>query len=210
MELARGKKWGVEALSDGVVKDSVSAVIVGIRAANDADDGEVLAVGACDGVEDAEAADGEGDDDAGADTAGAGETVGGVAGVELVATADEVEPRLGDEVVKERQVEVAGTEKTSVAPIWTSRRARWRPRVDSAELSAVDAGELWSVETTSLCGMLPTSLHGGLHTSSAPILVSIAIMMRAFRKTVDGSLDHDWYFHQSIGAITGTWKKRDA
>ena len=90
-----------------MVEDPVGAVVVGVGSADDADEGEVLAVGAGDGVEDAEAADGEGDD-ARANALGARVAVGGVAGVELVAAADEVEVWLRDEVVEECQVEVAG------------------------------------------------------------------------------------------------------
>lgn len=90
-----------------MVEDPVGAVVVGIGSSDDANHWQILAVSSGDGVEDAESADGEGDH-AGADALGARVAVGGVAGVELVAAADEVETRLGDEVVEERQVEVAG------------------------------------------------------------------------------------------------------
>jgi len=93
--------------ADGVVQDAVGAVVVGVGTAHDADHGEVLAVRAGDGVEHAEPADGE-RDGAGADATGAGVPVGGVPGVELVAAADEAQPRLGDEVVEQGEVEVAG------------------------------------------------------------------------------------------------------
>lgn len=92
---------------DGMVKYPVRPVVVGVGPADDADHRQVLAVGPGDGVEHAEPADGE-RHDAGPDAPGAGVAVGGVPGVELVAAADEVEPRLGDEVVEEREVEVAG------------------------------------------------------------------------------------------------------
>ena len=90
-----------------MVEDAVGAVVVGVGPADDADDGEVLAVGARDGVEHAEAPDGE-RDGARPDAPRAGVTIGGVPGVELVAAADEVEPRLGDEVVEQGEVEVPG------------------------------------------------------------------------------------------------------
>lgn len=92
--------------ADRVVEDPVGAVVVGVRPTDDADDGEVLAVGSGDGVDDAETADSEGDD-AGAHATRAGVAVGGVAGVELVAAPDEVEGGLVDEVVEKGQVEVA-------------------------------------------------------------------------------------------------------
>ena len=70
-----------------MAEDSVAAVVVGVGSANDADEGEVLVVGAGDGVEDA---DSEGDD-ARANALSRRVVVGSVAGVELVAAADEVE-----------------------------------------------------------------------------------------------------------------------
>lgn len=84
-----------------MVEDPIGAVVVGIGSSDDAYHRKIFAVRAGDGVEDAESADSEGHD-ARADTLGAGVAVGGVAGVELVATADEVELRLGYEVVEER------------------------------------------------------------------------------------------------------------
>lgn len=92
---------------DRVVKDAVRAIIIRIGTTHDADNRQVLAVGARDGVENAQAADGEGHD-AGANAAGAGVAVCGVAGIELVAAADVCETLLGDEVVEEGEVEVAG------------------------------------------------------------------------------------------------------
>lgn len=89
------------------MQNPIGAIIVCVRPSDDADHGEVLTVRAGDGVEDAEAADGEGDN-ARADTASTCVAIGGIAGVELVAAADVGEARLGDEVVKEGEVEVAG------------------------------------------------------------------------------------------------------
>jgi hypothetical protein len=88
-----------------VVKDAVGAVVVGVGPAHDADDGEVLAVRAGDGVEHAEPTDGE-RDGAGADAPRPRVPVGGVPGVEFVAAADEGQARLGDEVVEQGEVEV--------------------------------------------------------------------------------------------------------
>ncbi|RRT69763.1 hypothetical protein B296_00029159 [Ensete ventricosum] len=93
--------------ADGVVEDAVRAVVVGVRPSDDADNGEVLAVRAGDGVEHTEPADGKGHD-AGADPAGAGVAVSGVPGVEFVTASHEAKSRLGDEVIEEGEVEVAG------------------------------------------------------------------------------------------------------
>jgi hypothetical protein len=81
------------------VEDAVGPVVVGVGPAGDADDGEVLAVRAGDGVEHAEPPDGEGDG-ARPHAARARVPVGGVAGVELVAAPHEAEARLGDQVVE--------------------------------------------------------------------------------------------------------------
>jgi hypothetical protein len=91
--------------ADGVVEDAVGPVVVGVGPAGDADDGQVLAVGARDGVEHAEPPDCE-RDGAGPDAARARVPVGGVPGVELVAAADEAQAGLGDQVVEQREVEV--------------------------------------------------------------------------------------------------------
>lgn len=87
------------------MEDPVGPVVIGVGAANNAYEREVLAVGAGNGIEDAEASDGEGDG-ASTDSAGPSVTVGGVSGIELVAAADEVEPGLVNEMVEEREVEV--------------------------------------------------------------------------------------------------------
>ena len=90
-----------------MVKHSVGAVVVGVGPSDDADQRQVLAVRAGDGVEHAKAANGE-RHDARADATRPGVAVGGVPGVQLVAAADVGEARLGDEVVEEGEVEVTG------------------------------------------------------------------------------------------------------
>lgn len=62
------------------MKDPVGAEIVGVRTSDDADDREVLAVGAGDRVQNAESTDGEGHN-AGTDSTRSSVTVGGVPGV---------------------------------------------------------------------------------------------------------------------------------
>jgi len=89
------------------MQNPISPKIIGIRPSHNADHRQVLAVRARDGVEHRQPADGE-CDDAGPNTTGPGVAVGRVAGIELIAAADVGEPGLGDEVVEEGEVEVAG------------------------------------------------------------------------------------------------------
>lgn len=77
-----------------MVEDPIRAVVVGVRPTDYANDRQVLTVRTSDGVQDAEPADCKGND-ARADAPGTRVAVGGVAGVELVAAADEVEAGLG-------------------------------------------------------------------------------------------------------------------
>lgn len=93
--------------ADRVMEDAVRPEVVRVRPTNDADHGEVFAVGTGYGVYDAQTPDGE-RHGASAHAVGAGVPVRGVARVELVAAADELELRLGDQVVQEDQVEVTG------------------------------------------------------------------------------------------------------
>ncbi|KAK4748682.1 hypothetical protein SAY87_015268 [Trapa incisa] len=93
--------------TDGVVEDPVRPIIVGVGPAHDANHGEILTVSTGNVVEHAQAADSEGDR-AGAHTLGPGISVGGVPCVQIVAAAYQVQPRLGQEVVVEREIEVPG------------------------------------------------------------------------------------------------------
>lgn len=90
-----------------MVEDTVGAIVIGVRATDDADDREVLAVGTGDGVDDAEATHSEGDD-AGTHASGASIAICGIASIELVAAADELEGLLCQQVVQQDQIEVAG------------------------------------------------------------------------------------------------------
>nr|GMC89993.1 hypothetical protein CR513_06800 [Ipomoea batatas] len=91
--------------ADGVVQDPVSAVIVRVWAADDANHRQILTVGAGDGVEHAQPAHREGDHTR-AHPVGPSIAVRSVAGVELVTAADQAQLRLGDQVIQQRQVEV--------------------------------------------------------------------------------------------------------
>ena len=93
--------------TDGVVEDSVGAVVVGVGTAHDTDDRKVLAVSAGDGVEDTEPADREGDD-ASTDATGPRVAVGGVSCVELIAAANIFKPRLSDQMVEKCKIKIPG------------------------------------------------------------------------------------------------------
>ena len=81
---------------NSMVDYSIRPVIVRIRTPNNTNHRNIFRVSPGDGVDDAESADGERHDArADANAAGSGETVCGIAGVELVAAADVAEPGLG-------------------------------------------------------------------------------------------------------------------
>lgn len=90
-----------------MVKDPVCSIVVRVRSTNDANERQILTVSSGDSVDYAETTNGKGNN-ASSDATGAGIAVGGVAGVELVAATNKVELRLGDEVVEQSQIEVAG------------------------------------------------------------------------------------------------------
>lgn len=81
---------------------------------------------------------------------------------------------LGSSIKWSRRVRLKspGTVKRSVIPIWTSRRAKWPPRVASHEVTGAVGTESWMAETEPLDGQQTTSL-AGLLTSREPIMVSI-------------------------------------
>lgn len=89
------------------MEDPIGAEVVTVGTTNDANERQILTISTGNGVDGAKATDAE-SDDASSDAARSSIAIGGVAGVELVATADDVEPRLGNEIVEEREVEVAG------------------------------------------------------------------------------------------------------
>ncbi|KAJ0878730.1 hypothetical protein HanRHA438_Chr10g0443101 [Helianthus annuus] len=65
-----------------------------------------------------------------------------------------------------------GTEKTSETPIWTRRRARWRPSVASPELKGT--GEDWMQQVgVSLGGLPRLPLVAGVASKAPMILVSM-------------------------------------
>ncbi|KAG6547835.1 hypothetical protein Mapa_010652 [Marchantia paleacea] len=94
-------------MPDGVMQNATGSIVVRIGATDDTNDGEVLAVGAGDGIDDAQAADREGHDH-GPHALASGVPVSRVAGIELVAAADEVELRLEQQLVQQEEVEIAG------------------------------------------------------------------------------------------------------
>lgn len=90
-----------------MVKDPVSSIVVGVRTSNNTNQRQILTVRTGDRIENAESTHGERDDTS-TDAARASVAIGGVPGIQFVAATDVVKPRLGDEVVEEGEVEVAG------------------------------------------------------------------------------------------------------
>ena len=90
-----------------MMEDPISSVVIGIRPADYTNHRQILTVRAGNSIDHAQATNGE-RDDAGANSSGPGIAIGGVPSVELVAATDQVELRLGDQMVQEAQVEVSG------------------------------------------------------------------------------------------------------
>lgn len=92
---------------DCVVEDPVCPVIVGIGTADYTNHRQILTVRAGNSIDHAQSTNRE-RNRTGANSSRPSIAIGGVPGVELVATADQVELWLSDQVVQESQVEVAG------------------------------------------------------------------------------------------------------
>ena len=93
--------------ANGVMKNPVSTVVVGVRTSDDTYQRQILAVSSRNSVYDAESSYGESDNTS-ANTAWSSVAICRVASVKLVAAANEIETRLGYEMVKQREIEVAG------------------------------------------------------------------------------------------------------
>lgn len=92
---------------DCMMEDPVRPVVIRVGPTNDTNHRQVLTVRAGDRVENAQPTNSE-SHHARAHAPGPRVAVGGVPGVELVAAADQVQLRLGDQVVQEGQVKVTG------------------------------------------------------------------------------------------------------
>lgn len=88
-----------------MVQDPVSAIIVGIGATHNANHRQILTVSTSNGVQHAKPTDSESDHTC-THALGSSIAISGVAGVELVAAADQVEFRLGDQVIQKGQIEI--------------------------------------------------------------------------------------------------------
>ena len=97
-------------LAQRVMDQAVLRPGVAVDPADDDEHGQVLGVGTGHGVEGAEAADAVAHDE-GRDPVGARIAVGRVAGVQLVAAPDHLEAGVGQELVEQDQVEVAGDDE---------------------------------------------------------------------------------------------------
>jgi hypothetical protein len=90
---------------DSMMQNAVGPIVVRIRAPDDTDDGQILSVSPHYRIDDAEPPNCE-RDDAGPHAPGSRVPIGRVAGVELVAAADEIEARLRQQMVQQGQIEV--------------------------------------------------------------------------------------------------------
>lgn len=90
-----------------MMKNPISPKIIGIRPSHDTNHGEILTVSPGNSIDHAEPTHGE-RHNAGTNPALPGVAVGGVAGIELIATSNVVKPRLSNEVVEQGEVKVTG------------------------------------------------------------------------------------------------------
>jgi hypothetical protein len=74
--------------ANGVMEDAVGAIVIGVGAPYDTDDGEILTVGASNGIEDAKATDSEGNN-ASTHAMGSGIAICSISCIELIAAANE-------------------------------------------------------------------------------------------------------------------------
>lgn len=85
--------------ANGMMKDPVGSVIIGVWATNDANQRQIFTVSTGDSVKHAKPTNGEGHD-TGADPTRASVPIGSVSGIQLVTATDQVEPGLGYQVVE--------------------------------------------------------------------------------------------------------------
>jgi hypothetical protein len=74
--------------TNGMMEDAIGAIVIGVGAPRDTNDGEILTVSTSNGVEDAEATNSEGDN-ASTNTVGSGIAIGSIACIELIAASNE-------------------------------------------------------------------------------------------------------------------------
>ena len=98
-----------------VVDQMVRRAIIGVGCAGHQDDRQVFGVGAGDGVDRGQSTDAEGHDRGGR-TAGAGVAFSTVAAVQLVAAIDLLQVLVGQQLVKQNEVEIAGDRKMVLEP----------------------------------------------------------------------------------------------
>lgn len=88
-----------------MMEDPISPIIIGVGSSDNANNREIFTVSTSNGVDDAEAANGE-RDDTGTNPTRPGVSISSIASIELIAAANVVEPRLSNKVIKKGQVEV--------------------------------------------------------------------------------------------------------
>lgn len=96
-----------------MMQNPVRAIVIRVGPTNNANERQVLTVRAGNGIEHTQPSDREGDD-AGADTTNPRVAIGSVSSVQFIATADQVELGLGQEVVEQGEVEVPRNRKDIV------------------------------------------------------------------------------------------------
>jgi hypothetical protein len=100
---------------DGVMQNPVRAVIVRVGSTYDANQWKVLTICTGNGIQHTEPTDGEGDS-TGADTATPGIAICSIPGVQFIATANQAQPGLSNQVVEQGEIEVAGNSEDILDP----------------------------------------------------------------------------------------------
>ena len=85
---------------NGVMKNPVSSIVVGIRAPNNAYDRQILTVSPCNGIYHREAPNGE-SNNTGSHSSGAGIAISNIADIELVTASHQIEVGLCNEMVQQ-------------------------------------------------------------------------------------------------------------
>lgn len=93
--------------TNGMMKNPVSPVIIGIRTPNNTNHRKILTISTSDRIKNAEPTDGK-RNNTGTNTARAGITVSGVSRIKLITATDISKARLSYEMIKKSEIKVAG------------------------------------------------------------------------------------------------------
>mmetsp|Transcript_4904 Transcript_4904/g.8976 ORF Transcript_4904/g.8976 Transcript_4904/m.8976 type:complete len:577 (-) Transcript_4904:25-1755(-) len=100
--------------TNSVVENVVGGEIIGVRAATHADDGEILAIGTRNSINDAETSDTESNDNA-ANSLPAGITISGITSVQFIAAPNHLQLLVLDKLIEEEEVEITRDSEDMVA-----------------------------------------------------------------------------------------------